>query len=98
MEFGSRNSIWDDTINIFNQRLSWKEKKANDFECAKNPQGGIVKKEAPIHVSNLSLIDPKSKEATKVGFCRSYEGIVKSRDFVYFFNIYFWENDLLKYT
>ena len=34
----------------------------------KNPQGGIVKKEAPIHVSNLSLIDPKSKEATKVGF------------------------------
>ena len=35
---------------------------------AKNPQGGIVKKEAPIHVSNLSLIDPKSKEATKVDF------------------------------
>ena len=34
----------------------------------KNPQGGIVKKEAPIHVSNLSLIDPKSKEVTKVGF------------------------------
>jgi len=35
---------------------------------AKNPQGGIVKKEAPIHVSNLCLIDPKSKEVTKVGF------------------------------
>ena len=35
---------------------------------AKNPQGGIVKKEAPIHVSNLSLIDPKSKETTRVGF------------------------------
>lgn len=35
---------------------------------AKNPQGGIVKKEAPIHVSNLSLIDPKSKQTTKVGF------------------------------
>ncbi|TBX67618.1 50S ribosomal protein L24 [Flavobacterium silvisoli] len=34
---------------------------------AKNPQGGIVKKEAPIHISNLSLIDPKSKKATKVG-------------------------------
>ena len=34
---------------------------------AKNPQGGIVKKEAPIHVSNLALIDPKSKKATKVG-------------------------------
>ena len=27
---------------------------------AKNPQGGFVKMEAPIHISNLSLIDPKS--------------------------------------
>jgi len=35
---------------------------------AKNPQGGIVKKEAPIHISNLSLIDPKSGETTRVGF------------------------------
>ena len=35
---------------------------------AKNPQGGIVKKEAPIHISNLSLIDPKSKETTRVGY------------------------------
>ncbi|MCR9182646.1 MAG: 50S ribosomal protein L24 [Flavobacteriaceae bacterium] len=34
----------------------------------KNPQGGIVKKEAPIHISNLALIDPKSKTATRVGF------------------------------
>ena len=34
---------------------------------AKSPQGGIVKKEAPIHISNLALIDPKSKSATKVG-------------------------------
>ncbi len=33
-----------------------------------NPQGGIVKKEAPIHISNLSLIDPKSGEATRVGY------------------------------
>ncbi|QLE00543.1 50S ribosomal protein L24 [Galbibacter sp. BG1] len=35
---------------------------------AKNPQGGIVKKEALIHVSNLSLIDPKSGETTRVGY------------------------------
>jgi large subunit ribosomal protein L24 len=35
---------------------------------ATNPQGGIVKKEAAIHISNLSLIDPKSNETTKVGF------------------------------
>jgi len=35
---------------------------------AQNPQGGIVKKEAPIHISNIALVDPKTKEATKVGF------------------------------
>lgn len=35
---------------------------------ASNPQGGIVKKEAPLHISNLSLIDPKSGKATRVGY------------------------------
>ncbi|MGB5229289.1 50S ribosomal protein L24 [Eudoraea sp.] len=35
---------------------------------AQNPQGGIVKKEAPIHLSNLSLIDSKSGETTRVGY------------------------------
>ena len=34
---------------------------------AKSPQGGIVKKEAPIHISNISLIDPKTKGTTRVG-------------------------------
>ena len=34
---------------------------------AQNPQGGIIEKEAPIHVSNLMLIDPKSGKPTKVG-------------------------------
>lgn len=33
---------------------------------AKNPQGGIIQVEAPIHISNLSLIDPKSGKATRV--------------------------------
>lgn len=35
---------------------------------ARNPQGGIVEKEAPIHISNLTLLDPKSGEATRVGY------------------------------
>ncbi|MDT0540528.1 50S ribosomal protein L24 [Croceitalea sp. P059] len=34
---------------------------------AKNPQGGIVKKEAPIHISNLSLVDSKGV-STRVGY------------------------------
>jgi large subunit ribosomal protein L24 len=31
-------------------------------------QGGIIEKEATIHVSNVAHIDPKSKEPTRVGF------------------------------
>lgn len=34
---------------------------------ASNPNGGIIKKEAPVHISNLMLLDPKSGEPTKVG-------------------------------
>ena len=34
---------------------------------AASPQGGIIKQEATIHISNLVLIDPKSGDATKVG-------------------------------
>lgn len=33
-----------------------------------NPQGGIVSQEAPIHVSNVMLIDPKTGEPTRVGY------------------------------
>ena len=35
---------------------------------AKQPQGGIIKQEAPIHISNINLIDPKSGKATRVGY------------------------------
>src|SRR5512145_2819739 len=34
---------------------------------AKSPQGGIVKKEAPVHISNLMLVDPTSGKATRIG-------------------------------
>ncbi|WP_177183750.1 50S ribosomal protein L24 [Mucilaginibacter sp. OK283] len=34
---------------------------------AANPNGGIVKQEAAIHISNLMLVDPKSGNTTRVG-------------------------------
>ena len=34
---------------------------------ADTPQGGIIKKEAPIHISNLNVIDPSTGEATRIG-------------------------------
>ena len=41
---------------------------------ARNPQGGIVKQEAPIHISNLSLVDPKSGKPTRVGIKVAEDG------------------------
>ena len=41
---------------------------------AKNPQGGIIKVEAPIHISNLSLIDPKSGKATRIAIKVNEDG------------------------
>jgi large subunit ribosomal protein L24 len=33
-----------------------------------NPQGGIERKEAPLHISNVAVADPKSGEPTRVRF------------------------------
>lgn len=44
---------------------------------AKNPQGGIVKQEAPIHISNISLIDPKSGKATRVSIKHEGKNVVR---------------------
>ncbi len=34
---------------------------------AKHPQGGIVKQEASIHISNLNPLDPKTGKPTRIG-------------------------------
>ena len=41
---------------------------------AQNPQGGIVEKEAPIHISNLLLLDPKSGKPTRIGRKENAQG------------------------
>lgn len=41
--------------------------KKHEKPSAASPQGGITEKEAPIHISNLSLVDPTSGKATRVG-------------------------------
>ena len=32
------------------------------------PEGKITEKEAPIHISNVALLDPKTKKATKIKY------------------------------
>lgn len=41
---------------------------------AAHPQGGIIKQEAPIHISNLSLVDPKTGEPTRIGYKKNEDG------------------------
>ena len=38
------------------------------------PQGGIVEREAPIHISNVALIDPESDRPTRVRYKRLEDG------------------------
>ncbi|NLZ72249.1 MAG: 50S ribosomal protein L24 [Bacteroidales bacterium] len=41
---------------------------------AQNPQGGFVKQEAPIHISNLNLVDPKTGKPTRIRRKRGSDG------------------------
>ena len=45
---------------------------------AKNPQGGFEKIEAPIHISNLSLIDPKSGKPTRVSIKHEGKNVIRT--------------------
>ncbi len=61
----AKSRAWVEGINMVS-----KHSKPN----AENPQGAIEKKEAPVHVSNLMLVDPKSGDATRVGRKRDESG------------------------
>ena len=41
---------------------------------AAHPQGGIIKQEAGIHISNLMLVDPKTGKPTRIGRKKNEEG------------------------
>lgn len=41
--------------------------KKSQKPSAQHPQGGIVEVEAPIHISNLNVVDPKTGKATRIG-------------------------------
>jgi len=53
----------DNRVLVSGVNMVTKHKKPTQFAA-----GGIEKVEAPIHVSNVALIDPKSEKATRVGY------------------------------
>ena len=56
--FPKNNRIIIEGINI---------RKKHTKPSQKNPQGGILEKEASIHASNVMMLDPKSNEPTRLG-------------------------------
>lgn len=56
--FPSQNRVIIEGVNL---------RKRHTKASQKNPQGGIIEKEAPINVSNVQLLDPKTNEATRIG-------------------------------
>lgn len=56
--FPSENRVIIEGVNL---------RKRHTKPSQKNAQGGIIEKEAPINVSNVMILDPKSNVATKIG-------------------------------
>ena len=54
-----KNAVFVSGLNLFK-----KHKRAD----AAGGEGGIVDKAMPVHISNVSLVDPKSKKATRIGY------------------------------
>jgi large subunit ribosomal protein L24 len=56
--FPSKNSIIVSGVNLCKKHT----------KPSQTSEGGVIQKELPIHVSNVSHIDPKTNEITKVGY------------------------------
>ena len=61
---GKITKVLDDKVIVEGVNLRKKHLKPKN----NNGTGEIVETEAPIHVSNVQVIDPKSKKASRVGF------------------------------
>ena len=61
----------DDHVVVENVNMVKKHQKPNPQQ---NVPGGIVQKEAPIHVSNVMLFNPATKKGDRVGFKQLDDG------------------------
>jgi large subunit ribosomal protein L24 len=65
-----------DTLVVSGVNIVKKHQKARPTGGRSQAQGGIIEFEAPIHVSNVRLVDPKTGELTGIGFRRDANGHV----------------------
>ena len=60
----------DGKVIVSGVNIATRHKKATQ----ENPQGGLVRTEAPMHVSKVAIIDPKDGKATRVRFETAKDG------------------------
>ena len=68
--FPERNRLIIESVNIV---------KRHSRPSQKNPQGGIVQKEAPIHVSNVMVVCPKCGKPTRLGYAEVTDATTNKR-------------------
>ena len=54
----------NDKIVVSNVNIYKRHQKASQ----ENPEGGIIEKPMPLHISNVAFLDPKTKKATRLGY------------------------------
>jgi large subunit ribosomal protein L24 len=62
---------------VFVQGLNIVKRHQRPLPTAPQREAGVIEREGPIHISNVMLIDPKTKKPTRVGISR--EGGVRNR-------------------
>jgi large subunit ribosomal protein L24 len=60
----------DGKVVVAGVNIATRHKKATQ----ENPQGGLERREAPMHVSKVAIVDPKDGKATRVRFETSKDG------------------------
>ena len=63
---GEVTQVWPKESRVLVQGLNLVKRHTRPTQA--DPQGGIKTKEAPLHISNVAFVDPKSGEPTRVGF------------------------------
>ena len=63
---GEVTRVWPKESRVLVQGLNLVKRHTKPSQA--DPQGGVKTKEAPLHISNVSCIDPKSGSPTRVGF------------------------------
>ncbi|MDT3697686.1 MAG: 50S ribosomal protein L24 [Ignavibacterium sp.] len=57
--------VFPKTLRLIVEGINLRKKHTKPTQ--RSPQGGIQEKEAPIHISNVMILDPKTNEPTRIG-------------------------------